>query len=110
MTQAPFVISNIRAVSSDATIDFGSTPSSEAFTPITGQSMIAAGAHVRAWIKGDSTPDNSGAFHMAAAMFTTITPGSIVPGVGFNIAARSADALLTGKFNLHWQWNNPQEA
>lgn len=95
----------IAAAAGAAILDFGATPASEALVAITGQSDILTTSHARAWLKGGLTADNDMKAHMAAAQFCMLTAGGITPGVGFNISARSNDALLSGKFNVHWVWN-----
>ena len=48
-----------------ATINFGATPgSTNATLAITGQTSIASGAHIEAWIQGDSTADHNAYEHL----------------------------------------------
>lgn len=88
-----------------AIVDFGATSCSEASVAVSGQDTILSTSHARAWFKGGTTVDNDMKAHMAAAHFCTLTVGGVTPGVGFNITARSPDALFSGAFNVHWVWN-----
>lgn len=92
--------------SGTAIVDFGTGMTMEAIANVTGQTGILSTSHVRAWIRGGLTADNTETDHMQAGMNLTITASSPTPGVGFNIAARSMRYIPFGSFVVQWAWNN----
>lgn len=89
-----------------AEIDFGAHPgSNEASIVVTGQTEIASGASVEAWIMADdTTADHTAADHKYAPLFLHLTCGDIVDGTGFTIHGRSLEKL-TGAFSVRWVWS-----
>lgn len=87
-----------------AVVDFGSTPSSEATVVVTGQTSIGETPLMMAWIQGDSTASNSITEHLWGGVAFRCVCGSIVVGTGFTIYVYSLGGLVTGTFNINWQW------
>lgn len=87
-----------------AVIDFGATPTEDAFVVVTGQAGILAGSHVEAFFMRESTSDNGLDEHMEAAAVATLVCGAIVAGTGFTIYAQSIGPLGIGTFNVRWVW------
>ena len=94
---------NPDVVSGTATIDFGQGPAELQNTSVTvvGQTSIAAGAIVDAWLSDGPTVDHGEDEHRMASTAMGFTCGAIVPGVGFTIYATS-QAGYTGTFSVRW--------
>lgn len=87
------------------TIDFGSTPTSEASIAITGQTGIVSGSLAEAFVMGGSTGTNTADDHRFAAVSLRLVCDSIVAGTGFTIYAVATAGEATGTFNIKWVWN-----
>lgn len=87
-------------------IDFGAAPGTNYIeTVVSGQTGIAAGSHVEAFMMGDATAGATG--HNAYEH--TIAPimlrcGGIVAGTSFVIYANCGELRLNGIFTVHWVW------
>jgi hypothetical protein len=96
----------VAATVGTATIDFGSTPTSEASIVVTGQAAIASGSHVEAWIMGDATGGNDANVHKSLAAVARVVCHTIVAATGFTITVYIVGATgATGTFTLHWVWS-----
>lgn len=89
-----------------AVLDFGDTPVSEGHVFVEGQFDLGDFSHVRAWITGGETEDNTESDHMLAGMWLATIVSSCNAGRGFNISARARHGLYTGKFLVKWQWSD----
>ena len=90
-----------------ATINFGATPgSTNATLAITGQTSIASGAHIEAWIQGDSTADHNAYEHLVIlSRLVSLACGDLVAGTGFTIYA-ATELKITGQVACHWVWSS----
>lgn len=78
--------------SGTTTIDFGTFPGkSDASVVVTGQSGIAAGSLVEAWIRPADTADHLHDEHLVETL--RVVAGSIVAGTGFTIYAFNTSQL-----------------
>ena len=89
-----------------AILDFGDG-NTAAQTVVTGQTGIASGAKVEAWIQGDNTAGNNSDNHAIAAAYTKFPCGDIVPGTGFTICGVDRSGGITGELIVHFDWSNP---
>ena len=89
------------------TIDFSAWPgSNEAVVAVTGQTTISATSKAEAYIMGDDTSSNNTAEdHRYAAVLMGLTCGTPTAGTGFNIYARSTDAMQ-GQFTIRYVWSD----
>jgi hypothetical protein len=94
-----------------AVVDFGAFPGgSEASVAVTGQTGIAAGSRVEAWISlDDATADHSTDEHRIEPI--KITAGTKVAGTGFTIYAEAITPDATpypsipyGSYTCQWVW------
>lgn len=109
-----------------ATIDFGVFPGkSDASVAVTGQTGIASGSLVEAWMFPVATGDHTADEHLVETI--RVTAGNIVAGTGFTIyafntnqlveddgAARSVrcskvsmfkEPMIYGQWTVAWVWN-----
>lgn len=87
------------------TIDFGAHPGSDVATvQVTGQTAVAAGAVVDAWLLAKETADHSIDEHVIDG--PTILAGSVTAGVGFTIHGLALNGNLTGAWSVAWVWDN----
>ncbi len=92
------------------TIDFGAFPgATDTTVTVTGQTAIAAGSLVEAWIRPVATADHTADEHWVEG--PVITAGNIVAGTGFTIyghigedAARPQGSRLYGTWTVAWAW------
>lgn len=89
-----------------ATIDFGSTPATEASVTLSDQSDITATAWVEAWFMARSTTDNDAEAHKQAAATMRLVCSEPTPGVGFTITAYCLQGAATGTFKVEWTWSD----
>lgn len=90
-----------------ATIDFGSTPVSEASVAVTGQGgFVAASSEAEAFFQTGSTAGNDATAHKALA-FLADEPfcDTFVDSVGFTIRVLLPNGVATGQFKIPWVWN-----
>lgn len=85
-----------------ALVDFGNG-SSDARTVITGQAGITASSVVSASLLAEDTATHWADEHWAEEL--DVIAGSIVPGVGFTIYARTRNVALRGAYRVVWQWS-----
>jgi hypothetical protein len=88
-----------------ATINFTSTPSSEATIAVTGQAAITSGSHVEAFFMADSTVDNTDEDHKNMAFFAQCVCEAVIAGTGFTIRCLLLGGFATGQFSVRWVWN-----
>ena len=88
-----------------ATIDFSSTPSSQAQVDVTGQTGILSTSAAESWVMIDSTADNDDNAHNFAGVSFRLTCSQPTAGVGFTIYAVTLAAEATGTFRIKWVWN-----
>lgn len=89
---------------STASLDFGAFPgASDVSLAITGQTAIAAGSLVEAWIFPAVTADHSEDEHRVEEL--TIRAGNVVAGTGFTIYGQTTGERLYGVWNVGWVWN-----
>ena len=90
-----------------ATINFGAAPGNPTATlAITGQTAIAAGAFIEAWIQGDSTADHNAYEHLVIfARLVSLACGDLVAGTGFTIYA-ATELRITGQVSCRWVWSS----
>ena len=89
-----------------ATIDFGSTPASEAVVEVTGQTDITAACAVEAWFTARATADNNAEAHQQAAVFMRLVCSVPTDGVGFTLTAYCLMGYATGTFAIDWTWSD----
>lgn len=88
-----------------AELDFGAFPGSvDTSVAVTGQTSIASGSLVEAWLRPVATTDHSIAEHYVDP--PVIIAGEIVAGTGFTIRgfARDQAQKLYGKYTVAWAW------
>ena len=91
-----------------STVSFGSTPTSEATVVVTGQTTIASGAYIEAFMaQDDTTVDNNATDHSFAAVSFRLAAGSLVVGTGFTVFVTTIAGEATGDFKIRWVWTNP---
>lgn len=88
-----------------ATIDFGSTPVSEASIAVTGQGSIGSSSFAEAFLQDNSTGDNDAAAHKALAFLAKCYCDTLIAGTGFTIRVLMTDGSATGTFKVNWVWN-----
>lgn len=88
-----------------ATLDFGTGEgTNETSITVTGLTSITATAQLTAWVvASDTTSDHSASDHEYFAALVGLTCGTITPGDGFTIYARSLEKL-TGTFTVRYSW------
>jgi hypothetical protein len=95
------------------TLDFGAFPGkADTSVTVTGQTAIAVGSLVEAWIRPDEleAPGHTADEHMVEGL--KVFAGSIVAGTGFTVygveaspvTARNEGHLLYGEFTVAWAW------
>ena len=87
-----------------AVVDFGAAGSDMASVVITGQTGIAATSFVMAVLAAIATADHSADEHVIEPI--VVTPGAIVPGVGFTVFARTGNVEVFGEWTVKWMWSN----
>jgi hypothetical protein len=93
------------ATQGSTTIDFGAHPgSTNVALDITGQTGIASGAEVDAWLTASATADHSIDEHVVDG--PTVIAGNVQAGVGFTIYAAAKDGHAYGEWSVSWVWNN----
>lgn len=95
------------ATQGSTTIDFGAFPgNTNVSLNVTGQTGIASGAEVDAWLSPAATADHSIDEHVVDG--PTIMAGNVQAGTGFTIygAARDLGGKAYGLWNVSWVWNN----
>lgn len=91
------------AATGTATLDFGSAPGTNfTTTTVTGQSSIASGSFVEAFMMSATTGTHNAIEHQMVPI--RMVCGNISPGVGFDIIA-TTELRLTGQFSVKWVWN-----
>jgi hypothetical protein len=86
-----------------ATINFGAFPgSTDASVAVTGQTDILAGSSVFASLRATATADHSVDEHVVEEM--DVLAGSIIPGTGFTIYARTRNTAISGQWSVAWSW------
>ncbi len=101
--------------SGTVTLDFGAFPGKgDASVAVTGQSGIASGSLVEAWLLPAATADHSEDEHRVESM--TVKTGQIIAGTGFTVSgfenfgqeAHNAETttghLIYGAWNVAWAW------
>ena len=90
--------------SGEATLDFGAFPgATDATLDVTGQTSIASGSLVQAWIFPEDTADHTADEHWVENI--KVLAGSVVAGVGFTIYGMTTDdTSLYGVWNVAWRW------
>jgi hypothetical protein len=91
-----------------ADLDFGPFPgASDASVVVTGQTGIAAGSLVEAWMRLVATADHTADEHLVEPI--EIQAGNIVAGTGFTIYGINRTPLgetrLYGVWKIGWVWN-----
>ena len=87
-----------------ATLDFGAAPgSSYATVTVSGQTGLTSGAHVEAWLQGDSTATHNDTEHLIAPITTRV--GAVDTVADSFIIHATTDQRLTGTFLVHWVWS-----
>ena len=91
-----------------ADLDFGAFPgASDASVVVTGQTGIAAGSLVEAWMRLVATADHTADEHLVEPI--EIQAGNIVAGTGFTIYGINRTPLgetrLYGVWKIGWVWN-----
>jgi hypothetical protein len=90
-----------------ATVDFGSTPSSEATIAVTGQATIQATSLTEAWIEEATSANNDANAHRTAGVVMRVVCESKIAGTGFTIRATVSGASgATGQFRVNWAWSD----
>ena len=86
------------------TIDFGAFPgTTDATVDVTGQTDIASGSVVQAWISPADTADHTADEHWVETI--KVLAGNIVAGTGFTIYGLATDeAFRYGTWNVAWRW------
>jgi hypothetical protein len=75
----------------------------EAEVAVTGQTGIAAGAFVEAWVQaGDSTSNHGGDEHRVEPV--TLRCHSVVDGVGFTVRGELRHGSAAGDYAVRWAW------
>lgn len=87
-----------------ATLDFGSSPATEASVTVTGQSSITSSSRVKAWVMGKSTATNTVSDHQFAAVALRFSVSQPTSGIGFTITAYCVVGEVSGQFNIEWEW------
>jgi hypothetical protein len=83
-----------------ATLDFGSSPTSEGSVAVTGQSGIVAGSHAEAFLMREDATEQ---YDMGPVLLR-FACGSVIAGTGFTIYAHSLFPA-TGPISVRWVWN-----
>lgn len=85
-------------------VDFGAYPGApDTSVDVTGQTNIAAGSTVQAWLEATATSDHSIDEHRVDPPIITV--GNIVAGTGFTIYAISRDGNRNyGQWTVQWKW------
>ena len=91
--------------SGTTTVNFGTTPSSDTFTVVTGQTGLAANARVFAWISPLATASHSADEHIVEEI--RIFTSTIVANDRFTIHAVAGNFPLKGSFTVSYLWINP---
>ena len=88
-----------------ATINFGAAPGTNYVTVnVTGQTDIASGSNVWAWVYGgDSTATHNSFEHTILPLWVNINTSAIIAGTGFTINAFT-ELRLTGTLSVRWAW------
>ena len=86
-----------------AIVDFGAG-ADLASVVITRQTGITATSFVMADLASIASADHSADEHVIEPI--VVTPGAIVPGVGFTIFARTGNVEVFGKWTVKWMWSN----
>lgn len=86
------------------TIDFGAFPGkTDATATVTGQTNIASGSFVEAYIVPTATADHTADEHWVENI--QVMAGNIVAGTGFTIYGRVTDSTrLYGLWTVGWVW------
>jgi hypothetical protein len=95
------------ATQGSTTIDFGAFPgNTNVALNVTGQTGIASGAEVDAWLTAAATADHSIDEHVMDGPI--VLAGNVQAGVGFTIyaAARDLGGKAYGLWSVSWVWNN----
>jgi hypothetical protein len=82
-------------------VDFGASGSKVAQVTVTGQTGLASGSHVEAFVMAESTADHNAVEHRLAPI--KLVCGAVVADAGFTIYAAS-EWTLTGSFAVRWVW------
>lgn len=87
-----------------ATLDFGAFPGATDTTlAVTGQTGIASGSALEAYISPAATAEHSADEHWVEDLW--VSAGNIVAGTGFTIYGRTGDnTFLYGRWNIGWVW------
>lgn len=93
-----------------ATLDFGAFPGkTDASVAVTGQTAIAAGTLVEAWIRPVATADHTADEHMVESF--RVFAADIVAGTGFTIYGHSTAQWsghqthhIYGTWTIAWAW------
>lgn len=93
-----------------ATLDFGALPGkNNTSLAVTGQTAIASGSVVGAWIQPTATADHNADEHLVEGL--NVYAGSIVAGTGFTIyvthdhgTSPAVDHFAWGRFTVAWAW------
>lgn len=87
-----------------ATLDFGAFPGkSDTSVAVTGQTTIAAGSLVEAWIRPVATADHSADEHLVEP--PRLVAGNIVAATGFTIYGICPNRdRLYGLWTVNWAW------
>lgn len=88
-----------------ATIDFGSTPSSEASVVVSGQTSISATSRVEAFIMAKGAGNALADQHFASVALRVVC-SEPVAGNGFTITAYCLIGFITGTLDIEWTWSD----
>ncbi len=94
------------ATTGQNTIDFGAGGSRKQYTSasVVGQSGIASGSKVEAWLRLEATANHT-IDDMTEMDPIRVYAGTIIPGTGFTIYGYSDDKLLrNGLYIIDWVW------
>lgn len=91
-----------------AVLDFGAHPgATHATVAVTGQSSIAAGSLVEAWLRPEATADHSADEHMVEQL--RVVARDIIAGTGFTIHGvethQQANGKIWGRWTVAWAWS-----
>jgi hypothetical protein len=93
------------ATTGTTTLNFGAFPGkSDTSVDITGQTLIASGSLVEAWIRPVATAEHTADEHLVENL--KVVAGNIVAGTGFTIYGLTLDKnRLYGSWTVAWVWN-----
>jgi hypothetical protein len=90
-----------------AILNFGTAAQKtvDASVVVTGQTSIASGSHVEAFLQGDTTADHSSDEHVMLCDMLKLSCSDIIAGTGFTIyGIYDHQSGLSGNVSVHWAW------